>query len=252
MVMVTETAIADYLLPRQPMNLKEELKSTIILIPLFLSNCVFKVVSFATLAAMLWFVTFFIYAVAIVLLHLPNILSCCCGLKIGYLTLGSPKHMIKLLVIRNGGRTTRQSLKNFLYNNVCWFIFYTIMLSLQLKGSNKDTPEDQKQQDLLKHTLGDQKDQGGRELPQEIFHVLCGVILSALVLNIVLIYFQLWRPFKAEQRSRNEDIEYDDEIVEEGSNTAWFYIAVLIGCPVFIAFVSTIIFVSTLIVKLLS
>ena len=97
MVMVTETAIADYLLPRQPMSLKDELKSTIILIPLFLSNCVFKVVSFATVAAMLWYVTFFIYAVAIVLLHLPNILACCCGLKISYLT--SPDHMVKLLVI---------------------------------------------------------------------------------------------------------------------------------------------------------
>ena len=78
------------------------------------------------------------------------------------------------------------------------------------------------------------------------------VILGSLVLKIVLICFQLWRPFKAEQQDRNEDIESGDEIVEEGSNTAWFYIAVLIGCPVFIAFVSTIIFVSTLIAKLLS
>ena len=129
--------------------------------------------------------------------------------------------MIKLLVIRNGGRTTRQSMNNFLYNNICWFIFYTVMLSLQLKGLNKDTPEDQKQQDL-----GDQKDQGGRELPQEIFHVLYGVILSALVLNIVLIYFQLWRPFKAEQNRRTDDIESGadeiEEIEEEGSSSALF------------------------------
>ena len=80
----------------------------------------------------------------------------------------------------------------------------------------------------------------------------CVCVFSALVLNIVLIYFQLWRPFKAEQQTRNEDIESGDEIEEEGSNTAWFYIAVLIGCPVFVAFVSAIIFVWTLIVKLLS
>ena len=116
------------------------------------------------------------------------------------------------------------------------------MLSLQLKGSNKDTPEDQKQQDLLKHTLGDQKDQGGRELPQEIFHVLCGVILSALVLNIVLIYFQLWRPFKAEQRARNEDIECDAEIVEEGSHTALLAPIGTILCLVLSAIVSTMIY----------
>ena len=38
MVMITKTAISDYLLPRQPMSMKEELKATIILTPLFLSN----------------------------------------------------------------------------------------------------------------------------------------------------------------------------------------------------------------------
>ena len=45
MVMITKTAISDYLLPRQPMSMKEELKATIILTPLFLSNGVFKVLS---------------------------------------------------------------------------------------------------------------------------------------------------------------------------------------------------------------
>jgi len=50
MVMITKTSIADYLLPKQPMSMKEELKATIKLIPLFLSNCVFKVLSFSTSA----------------------------------------------------------------------------------------------------------------------------------------------------------------------------------------------------------
>jgi len=257
MVMITKTAIADYLLPRQPMSLKEELKSTIILIPLFLSNCVFKVLSFATIAAMLWFLALIIFPVAIVLLHLPNILACCCCLRIGYLTLGSPKHMVKLLVIRNGGRTTKQSMKNFLYNNIFWFIFYVIMLSLLLKGTPedyKDTPEQLPELQVRLRVIQTQLrgileeldvggvDLGGTELPKEIFHVLCGVILSALVLNIVLIYFQLWRPFKAEQQARNEDIECDAEIVEEGSHTALLAPIGTILCLVLSAIVSTMIY----------
>ena len=207
--MITKTAITDYLLPRQPMSLKDELKATIILIPLFLSNCVFKVVSFATLAAMLWYVTFSIYAVAIVLLHLPNILACCCGLKISYLTLGSPEHMVKLLVIWNEWKTTKKSMTNFLYNNICWLIFYTILLSAFFCGDMKEWKS------FLTNFLWiGEKDRWGRGLPLE------KVILGALVLKIVLICFQLWRPFKAEQQDRNEDIESGDEIVEEGSNTS--------------------------------
>lgn len=50
----------------------------------------------------------------------------------------------------------------------------------------------------------------------------CGVILFAVILNIVLIYFQLWRPFKAEE-SREEDIEAgEDGLEEEGSSSTCF------------------------------
>ena len=154
MVMVTKTAISDYLLPRQPMSLKAELKSTIILIPLFLSNCVFKILSCGTVAAQFRANTFLIFPLAIGLLHLPNILACCC--KIGFLTLGSPKHMIKLLVIQKEGRTTKQSMTNFLYNNTFWFIFYTLLLSIQLI--------------LLPQKSSDPEEEG---LPQEIFQALC-------------------------------------------------------------------------------
>ena len=210
MVMVTKTAISDYLLPRQPMSLKAELKSTIILIPLFLSNCVFKILSCGTVAAQFRANTFLIFPLAIGLLHLPNILACCC--KIGFLTLGSPKHMIKLLVIQKEGRTTKQSMTNFLYNNTFWFIFYTLLLSIQMMR--------------LPQEPSDPEEEG---LPHEIFQALCGVIFVALVLNILLIYFQLWRPFKVEQ-NRREDIESSDAIEEEGSSSAWFCLpAICVG-----------------------
>ena len=59
LVMVTKTAIADYIrLDRlsqfkKPMSPVEELKTTATLLPLFLSNTAFKVVSFAITAALL-------------------------------------------------------------------------------------------------------------------------------------------------------------------------------------------------------
>ena len=45
--MLTRTAIADYLSPNQPMQLKDELKATANLLLLFLSNGVFKLFSLA-------------------------------------------------------------------------------------------------------------------------------------------------------------------------------------------------------------
>ena len=205
-VMITKTAIADHLLPKQPMTLKEELKATIKLIPLFLSNCVFKVLSFATSVGSMEdpinLNAFLIFPVAIGLLHLPNLISCCCCVPIGYLTMGSPKHMVKLLVIRKGGRTTRQSMNNLVYNNIWWFVFYDILISFEIGI-------------------------GVHQRIQELFYVSFGVILFAGYLNVVLIFFQLWRPFKEEEEDGEieEDIEAGDGLDEEGSTSTCFCIS---------------------------
>ena len=59
-------------------------------------------------------------------------------------------------------------------------------------------------------------------------YVSYGVILSAAVLNIVLIYFQLWRPFKAEEE-REEGIEVGENgLEEEGSSIIFYFLFVLI------------------------
>ena len=67
-----------------------------------------------------------------------------------------------------------------------------------------------------------------------MFYVSCGVILLAFILNTVLIYFQLWRPFKAEE-GREEDIEVGEgDLDEEGSSSACFCFLTIfilgIGC----------------------
>ena len=236
MVMITKTAIADHLLPQQPMSMKKEQKATIKLIPLFLSNSVFKVLSFATMAATItgfnveswlnpgWNLSY-IYPAAIALLHLPSLISCCRCFSIGYLTLGSPKHMVKLLVIRKGGRVTKQSMHNLLYNNVWWFVFNTILLSCCQAEVLVDL---RTSVDMLPRM-------------QEMFNVSCGVILFAAVMNIVLIYFQLWRPYKAEEEERGEDIEAGDGLDEEGSNSACICILTCFLLPpcflIFVGFV---------------
>ena len=204
MVMITKTAIADFLLPRQPISFKAELKATIYLIPLFLTNSAFKVLSLAITAAEMKWYSFLVFPGVIALLHLPDLCqwrsSCCSCWQRKYLTMGTPKHMIKLLVIKQGRKTTKGSLANFFYNNIFWLIIHSSLLLLN----------------SLTSTL----------------HIeMCAVIFAALILNVVLIYFQLWRPYKAEKRENieagvngteedqveGEGGEMEEGIEEEGS-----------------------------------
>ena len=189
MVMITKTAIADFLLPRQPMSFFAELKATIYLIPLFLTNCAFKVLSLAIIAAdMKEYYILIVFPCVMTLLHLPDLplfsrepAKRICGYpreNKKFLTMGSPKHMIRLLVIKQGNRITKNSMINFLYNNKFWFVVHSSLLLIT----------------SLFITLHDQ---------------MCAVIFSALILNIILIYFQLWRPYKA---------EHGENIVEAGVN----------------------------------
>ena len=108
--------------------------------------------------------------------------------------------MIKLLLIKQGKRTTKESLINFFYNKIFWMIIHSSLLLLT----------------SIVMTLHDQ---------------MCAVIFSALILNIILIYFQLWRPYKAKKgenieagvnRTEEEQVEgqggkMDEGIEEEGS-----------------------------------
>ena len=106
--------------------------------------------------------------------------------------MGTPKHMIKLLVIKQGRRTTKGSLANFFYNNIFWLIIHSSLLLLT----------------TFTMTL----------------HIeMCAVIFAALILNVVLIYLQLWRPYKAgvngteEDQVEGEGGEMEEGIEEEGS-----------------------------------
>ena len=82
---------------------------------------------------------------------------------------------------------TKQSMNNLLYNNIWWFVFYIILLSLEIALQI-----------------------------QKMVNVLCGVIWFAALLNFVLIYFQLWRPFKADEVKREEeDLEAGGDGLEE-------------------------------------
>merc|ERR1719341_2363049 len=68
LAMLTKTAIADYLSPKQPLELKDELKATATLLPLFLSNGVFKVLSLAITVTCLRSISFAVLLCQIVIL----------------------------------------------------------------------------------------------------------------------------------------------------------------------------------------
>ena len=77
---------------------------------------------------------------------------------------------------------------NFFYNNIFWLIIHSSLLLLT-------------------------------SLTMSVHIEMCAVIFVALILNIVLIYFQLWRPYKAE---KGENIEAgvngtdEDQVEGEG------------------------------------
>ena len=238
MVMVTKTAIADFLFPRQPMTLKEELVATLKLIPLFLTNCTFKVLSLAITAWTLWVFSLTLFPITLVLLHLPDLFgccSCCCCYRFKYLTLGTPKHMIKLYLIQEGTKTTKQTMRNFLYNNIFWMVNHSIYLGLCL---------------LLLPTASELRSGFKPKLDPmlRIIYSLYVVIFSAIIVNLVLIYFQVWRPYKRAEKIEMVGVIADKGegtmIQEEGSKCALmtFTACCCVCCSVIIVIVGIIVF----------
>ena len=206
--------------------------ATIKLIPLFLTNCIFKVLSLAITARVLGLYFLAIFPLTLALLHLPDIFgcsSCCCCYRFKYLTLGTPKHMIKLYLIQKGTKTTKQTMRNFLYNNIFWIVNHSIYLSLSLFFVTSAVKSD-------------------------FVYSLYAVIFSAMIVNFVLVYFQVWRPYKRAQRIelvlgnlKPFDIVVDSReetmIQEEGSKSVLLACCCCCCCSVLVGFVVFLIFI---------
>ena len=104
--------------------MKEELRTTASLLPLFLSNAMFKVLSLAISIALLrhwsFLVTFF----------LPVAVISRIAQKWQYLTAAGPNHLINLLLCHhNWVKTDKERMKNCVFNNIFWIAMHTLVLT---------------------------------------------------------------------------------------------------------------------------
>ena len=131
MVLVTKTAIAHHL-SREGLSAKEELKKTASLLPLFLSNTTFKILSLAISLALLrhWGV--------LVSFLLPIIFIVCVGSKWGHLSGGVQDHLTNLVMIYGVDviKTEKQRMTNCVFNNLVWICTHIIVLTGLVVAAN--------------------------------------------------------------------------------------------------------------------
>ena len=213
--MLTRTAIADFLSPKQPLKLKDELKATASLLPLFLSHGVAKLLSLAIIITCLRkiaMVPFFVVAIGYVLRRKA---SCCakrCKDPAGEHF--CEYHYTTLQVKGDCRVTKRRKMESCLLNNIFWGIFHVIILTSLVTVANSNL-------DSFNYTVTDYLDfsNNATEQNQSMYRVqsdqismrpglvenlplLNGLfvgILNAMATNALLFYFQMWRPMLEEE-----------------------------------------------------
>jgi len=224
-VMITKTAIADFLSEKQPMELKDELKATASLLPLFLSNGVFKVLSLAIIATCLRYVPFFLF---LVVKYGPM------GLKILWGKIAcSPMrfisedleptnvHFTTLRLREDSGATKRQRMESCVLNNFAWGIFHFVVLTCLVKTANTN-PDSLNYtvtnlgfsiNGTIGHRTSDINMDGWMSRTQSshiskrpglvdnlpLLNGLYVGILAAMAINATLFYFQMWKPMVEEE-----------------------------------------------------
>ena len=138
--MITRTSIAGYLSPEQPLKLKDELKSTATLLPLFFTNAVFKLLSLAitvTCLRKIALVPFFVVAVGFNALNILRRRASCCPERLENLAgeeLGEYRYTT--LQLKGDSRATkRQKIESCLLHNI---IFHVIILTSLVAAANRD------------------------------------------------------------------------------------------------------------------
>ena len=91
--------------------------------------------------------------------------------------------------------TPKETMDNLLYNNILWFIIYPIMLTINVTMASIQEiwqgPEYSK--NILVHNLG------------HLWVIYASILLSGIISSI-LIYFQIWRPYKEEEKAKSQVI----------------------------------------------
>ena len=246
--MLTKAAIADYLSPKQPMELKEELKATANLLPLFLSNGVFKVLSVAITITCLRYIGIAVFLGQMVIFSFSgfNFLrhkASCCPKRLTVLDGGDPD-MTSLRLKEDGRATKRQNLESCVFTNLTWGIFHLVVLTsiVSAANSNPDSLNYAVTELDFSNTTGNLEFSTNSSMQNqseispsrvqsvhfsrrpglvENLPLLNGLyvgIVSAMAINAFLFYFQMWKPMveeEGESRLTTDNQQGDDEEGEQ-------------------------------------
>ena len=233
-VMITKTAIADHLSPKQPMKLEDEVKATLGLLPLFLSNAVFKLLSLAVTITCLrgwWFPIFFIVLPIFDVFGLFLKQLHCYKLRRAR---GDPSALCHLTTLHLRGASTatiKQKIESCLHNNLIVGIFHLLVVTGVVIAANVD-------QDCLNYNPWDFSGPGSKSTTTvtstgsqrsglvDNLPLLNGLyigILASMALNAVLFYLQWWKPMQEEEKKMENEVEQetamtdsDQQRIEEG------------------------------------
>ena len=235
-VMITKTAIANHLSPKQPMKLEDEVKATLGLLPLFLTNGAFKLLSLAVIITCLRGWSFPLYfSVLSVDFAIRQFLNKrnCYGLK--PVVEDEPLlHMTTLQLKGVSTATKKDKVESCLRFNIYWGVCHFIVLTSlvvalnfnqdclnynpwDFSGSN-DTIDSQVDTFLRGNTqqqlfgIGSQRSGLVDNLP--LLNGLYIGILASMALNAVLFYLQWWKPAQEEEKEMESEVEQETAVTD--------------------------------------
>ena len=176
----------------------DKIKRAAPLFPMFLTNIVFKLGSIAVVAAVFRYWAILALVVSYVLALL--IAKCAFKVRIRKAYVGGCPHAVNLLLWVNPGCigieiSKKESMDNLLTNNIAWFCIHPILLSIcailttiesELDHIKMFVQDPAYERNILHHNL-------------IYLWALIAVILVCGLTSAVLIYFQIWLPFKEEE-----------------------------------------------------
>ena len=245
--MITKTAIADHLSVKQPMELKDELRATATLLPLFLSNGVFKVLSLAIMTACLRYigiavVLFNVILFGFPLLNIPQKKGTCCPKR---LRLQDGDIDLTSLQLKEDGdaKTRREKMENCVNTNFHWAISHFIVLTCLVSAANTDqdslnyTITELKSSDITNFSSNSSQSEVNMSYVQSVrfskrpglvenLPLLNGLyvgIVSAIAINAILFYFQMWKPMVVVEEEEEEVEQMKDEEGEQEMETHFSY-----------------------------
>ena len=239
--MITKTAIADYLSSKQPMELKDELRATATLLPLFLSNGAFKVLSLAITTACLRYIGIAVVLFNVFILfgfpwfNIPQKTATCCPKRLRIQDGDIDLTSFQLNEDSGDLKTRREKMENCVNTNFHWAISHFIVLTCLVIAANTNpdnlnyTITEFKSSDTTDFSSNSSSMRNQSEVNMSYVQsvrfskrpglvdnlpLLNGLyvgIVSGIAINAILFYFQMWRPMVAEEKEEEVEQMKDEE-----------------------------------------